>query len=208
MYIKIYFNDKPLFLCDELSDEINLYAHHDDTIFIDEFSSAAVNSMIHEMRREKVLAGIFYHNKLEDLKKAIWKKFQMIQAGGGLVQNGAGDLLFIFRRNKWDLPKGKLDRGETLEHCALREVKEETGLNQVKLGKLLLITRHAYDENGKHLLKETSWYAMTVSKEQGLIPQVEEQITEIRWAGKTEMLKMIKNTYPLITDVIRASGSL
>jgi 8-oxo-dGTP pyrophosphatase MutT (NUDIX family) len=206
MYIKIYFNDKPLFLCDELTDEINLYAHHDDAIFIDEFSTAAVNSMIHEMRREKVHAGIFYHDKLEDLKKAFWKKFQLIQAAGGLVQNGSGDLLFIFRRNKWDLPKGKLDRGETLEQCALREVKEETGLRLVKLGKWVFTSHHAYDENGKHNLKETSWYNMTATQEQGLIPQEEEQITEIRWADKTEMQKMVKNTYPLVKDVIRAAG--
>jgi hypothetical protein len=81
MYIKVYFNDKPLFLCDEFNEEISSYAHHDDAVFIDEFSSAAVNSMIHEMRQQKVHAGIFYHEKLELLKKAFLKKFILIQAG-------------------------------------------------------------------------------------------------------------------------------
>ena len=97
MFIKIYFSDKPLFLCDSFNEEINRYAHHDDAVFIDEFSSAAVNSMIHEMRLEKVHAGIFYHSKLEDLKKAFWKKFRIVHAGGGLVQNENEEVLFMYR---------------------------------------------------------------------------------------------------------------
>src|SRR5260221_12292380 len=98
MYIKIYFGNKPLFLCDEFNEEINRYAHHDDAVFIDEFSNAAVNSMIHEMRLEKVHAGIFYHNNLEELKKSFWKKFTLIKAAGGLVRNEKEEVLFIFRR--------------------------------------------------------------------------------------------------------------
>src|SRR5215831_9033385 len=142
MHIKIYFNDKPLFLCDALNAEINGYAHHDDAVFIDEFSTPAVNSMIHEMRQEKVHAGIFLHQPLEELRKAFWKKFILIKAGGGLVRNDKGEVLFMFRRNKWDLPKGKLDHGETLEACALREVQEETGLKELSLEKPLLVTWH------------------------------------------------------------------
>jgi hypothetical protein len=120
MFIKIYFNDSPLFLCDEITDEINKYIHHDDAIFIDEFSAPAINSIIHEMLQKKIHAGIFYHNDLEKLKKAFWKKFTIIKAGGGVVYNEKKELLFIFRRGKWDLPKGKLDKGETLEECAVR----------------------------------------------------------------------------------------
>src|SRR5580692_2838451 len=133
MYIKIYFNDKPLFLCDELNAEINAYAHHDDAVFIDEFSTPSVNSIIHEMRLAKIHAGIFFHQDLQTLKKAFWKKFILVQAAGGLIQNEKKELLFIFRRDKWDLPKGKLDKGETLEQCAIREVAEETGLKDVRL---------------------------------------------------------------------------
>ena len=142
MYIKIYFNDKPLFLTDEMTEEIQGYAHHDDAILIDEFSHPAVNAMIHEMRREKVHAGIFIHSDLATLKKAFWKKFNLVQAGGGLVSNGAQAWLFMFRRGKWDLPKGKLDAGETLEQCAIREVGEETGLSAVRPDAPLLITYH------------------------------------------------------------------
>ena len=74
MYIKIYFNDKPLFLCDEIDAEIEPYKHHDDAIFIDEFSVHTVKSMIHEMELQKIHAGVFLHTNLEELKKAVSKK--------------------------------------------------------------------------------------------------------------------------------------
>src|SRR5688572_28372696 len=110
MHIKVYFNDKPLYLADEVTPELEPYKHHDDAVFIDEFSSPGIKSMIHEMRLEKVHVGIFLHKDLEELKKAFFKKFQVIQAAGGLVTNDSGNLLFIYRRGKWDLPKGKLDK--------------------------------------------------------------------------------------------------
>jgi 8-oxo-dGTP pyrophosphatase MutT (NUDIX family) len=205
MYIKIYFNDKPLFLCDELNAEINSYAHHDDAVFIDEFSNPSINSIIHEMRLEKVHAGIFLHKDLNALRKAFWKKFLLVQAGGGLVRNDEGGLLFIFRRSKWDLPKGKLDKGETLERCAIREVEEETGLKDVRTEGPLLVTYHTYDESGKHFLKETHWYRMKAPGKQPMVPQQAEQITEIRWVGENELPKFIANTYPSIVDVINAA---
>jgi 8-oxo-dGTP pyrophosphatase MutT (NUDIX family) len=217
MYIKIYFNDKPLFLTDEMTEEIQGYAHHDDAILIDEFSHPAVNAMIHEMRREKVHAGIFIHSDLATLKKAFWKKFNLVQAGGGLVNNGAQAWLFMLRRGKWDLPKGKLDAGETLEKCAVREVGEETGLGAVRLDAPLLITYHTYDENGKHILKETHWYRMSVSGKQAAIPvpdqriakfQADEAITEIVWADKERVAALTKNTFPSIIDVLKAAGLL
>lgn len=206
MYIKIYFNDKPLFLCDEINKEINGYAHHDDAVFIDEFSTPSVNSIIHEMRLAKVHAGIFLHKDLEVLRKAFWKKFLLVQAAGGLVLNEKKECLFMFRRGKWDLPKGKLDKGETLEQCAVREVEEETGLKAVQLEKRLLITYHTYDESGKHFLKETHWYRMTAPGQQVLVPQAEEQISELKWVGEKEFPTVLRNTYPSILDVLRKEG--
>ncbi|HEY4062078.1 MAG TPA: NUDIX domain-containing protein [Puia sp.] len=206
MYIKIYFNDKPLFLCDALNDEINVYAHHDDAVLIDEFSPPAVNSMIHEMRQEKIHAGIFVHKDLATLKKAVWKKFILHQAGGGLVHNENAEYLFMFRRGKWDLPKGHLDKGETLEQCAIREVGEETGLTKVELGAALITTWHTYDENGKHILKETHWYRMKAAANAQIRPQQEEQITALKWVGEKDMAPILKNTFPSIIDVLRAAG--
>ena len=206
MYVKIYFSDKPLFLCDMLTDEIRAYARHDDAVLIDELTPPAVNSMIHEMRREKVHAGIFVHPDLNTLKKAFWKKFMLVQAAGGLVTNGEAQWLFMLRRGKWDLPKGKLDPGETLERCAVREVGEETGLKQVRLEGPLPVTYHTYDENGHHILKETHWYRMTASPEQAVRPQLEEEITELVWAGRDRIGAFVKNTYPSILDVLQGAG--
>src|SRR5688572_5016405 len=184
MHIKIYFSDKPLYLCDDIDQEIAPFVHHDDAVFIDEFSTPAINSMIHEIKLDKIHAGILYHTNLEELKKAVFKKFNLIIAAGGLVLNPSKDILFIYRRGKWDFPKGKLDAGETLDKCAVREVKEETGLQHVRLIEPLLVTYHAYDENGKHMLKETHWYLMHAAADQKTTPQQEEDIDDIKWVSK------------------------
>jgi len=195
MYIKIYFNDKPLFLCDEMTPEITAYAHHDDAVLIDEFSHPAVNSMIHEMRLAKIHAGIFIHKDLVELRKAVWKKFLLVKAGGGLVRNDEGKYLFMLRRGVWDLPKGKLDPGETIEQCAVRGVQLEAPL---------LVTYHTYDESGKHILKESHWFRMNAPDMAGLKPQQEEQITELRWVDGEEMQVLLRHTFPSVRDVIRA----
>jgi len=206
MHIKISFNDKPLFLTDSITAEIEPYVHHDDAIFIDEFSLGGIKSMIHEMRQDKVHAGIYLHNNVAELKKAFWKKFMLIKAAGGLVVNETGELLFIFRRGKWDLPKGKLDEGETLEACAVREIQEETGLQKVALNKHLITTWHTYDESGHHILKETAWYLLSAPKDQALTPQTIEQITQIEWAKPDDLQKYISNTFPAIIDVLKEAG--
>ena len=141
MYLKIYFNDKPLFLCNSVDETVQPYVHHDDAVFIDELNSHTVKSMIHEMEQPEVHAGVFYHPDLDELKKAFYKKFTIVVAAGGLVQNEKKEILLIFRRGKWDLPKGKLDKGEKLEVCAIREVEEETGLQKVRY---LQLYRHSY----------------------------------------------------------------
>jgi 8-oxo-dGTP pyrophosphatase MutT (NUDIX family) len=208
MHIKIYFNDKPLFLCDEIDQEVAPYVHHDDAVLIDEFSTPAIKSMIHEMKLEKIHAGILSHTDLQALKKAVFKKFTIIQAAGGLVLDTSNAMLFIYRKGKWDLPKGKLDPGELLDQCALREVKEETGLQQVELDKPLLVTYHTYNEDGRHILKETHWYLMRAAAGQHVQPQQEEDISEIKWVKQEEVDKYMKNTFPLIKDVLKAAGKL
>jgi 8-oxo-dGTP pyrophosphatase MutT (NUDIX family) len=158
------------------------------------------------MRQEKVHAGIFVHADLEELRKAFWKKFILIQAGGGLVLNQQGEALCIYRRDKWDLPKGKLDPGETIEECAVREVQEETGVGDLTVEKPLLVTWHTYDESGKHFLKESHWYLMQVEGNPNMTPQEEEQITALQWIGKDKLHQVLANTYPSIVDVLKAGG--
>lgn len=206
MHIKVYFNDKPLFLTDNIDDELEPYKHHDDAIFIDEFSAPAINSIIHEMKLQKIHAGILFHTDFDKLKKAFVKKFTLIKASGGLVRNESGQLLFIFRKGKWDLPKGKLERGERPEICAVREVREETGLNSAEVQQHLITTYHTYEESGKHFLKETEWYLMQSPNQDNLEPQTVEQITEALWADPSELKRYTDNTYLLIRDVLGKAG--
>lgn len=203
MFIKIYFDNKPLFLCNEVDETLQPYVHHDDAVFIDELNSHTVKSMIHEMELEKIHAGVFYHPDLEELKKAFYKKFTIVLAAGGLVLNEKKEMLMIHRRGKWDLPKGKLDKGEKLENCAVREVEEETGLQKVKLISPLTITYHTYHEGARFILKESHWYNMKVSGEQKLVPQTEEDIHAIKWVTGKEAEKLFPECFPSVVDVIR-----
>ena len=201
MHIKVYFHDKPLFLTDQIDPEIEPFRHHDDAIFIDEFSPPAINSMIHEMKQQRVHAGILFHEDLDKLKKAFFKKFTLTRAAGGLVVNQRGEILLIHRRAKWDLPKGKIDPGESPEVCAVREVQEETGLLKASIEKHLLTTYHTYDESGKHILKPTEWYLMRSPNQDQLQPQTGEQITEVVWASPKSIHEYSRNTFALIKDV-------
>ena len=131
---------------------------------------------------------------------------KIVHAAGGLIENERGEVLFLFRRNIWDLPKGKIDGGEGPEECALREVNEETGIREIKLQELLLVTHHIYEENGFSILKETHWFRMKAPGNQALVPQLEEDITELRWIAEKGFDEVKKNTYPNILDVLKAAG--
>lgn len=125
-----------------------------------------------------------------------------ITAGGGIVQNEEGKILLQFRRGKWDLPKGKMEEGETPEECAIREVEEETGLKNIELGELIGITNHHYTERGENIDKETYWFAMKVSGLQQLTPQTEEDILELKWVAENELEPYLSNTYANIIEII------
>lgn len=125
-----------------------------------------------------------------------------IIAAGGIVENEEGKILFQYRRGKWDLPKGKLDAGETLEECAVREVEEETGLQNIMLGELIGTTNHHYVEKGKNIDKETYWFAMKVSGIQKLIPQTDEDISELRWVAENELENYLSDTFTSIIEIV------
>jgi len=207
MYIKIYFDDKPLFLCDDVDVSLQPYVHHDDAVFIDDLNLHTIKSMIHEMEKPSVHAGVFFNKDLEELKAAFFKKFTIIKAGGGFVQNENNDVLMMFRRGKWDLPKGKLDKKETIEACAIRETGEETGLENVELISSLITTYHTYHEGTRFILKETTWFKMKVSGDQKLIPQTAEQISKLEWVNKNDLGNYMKNSFPSVIDVLKAGFS-
>ena len=154
MEIKIYFGNKAVYLVDEVNEMLSELMHHPDVIFIDELSTPAINSLLHEIKKEEFHSGIIWGKDFEKLRKAFFRHFTYIEAAGGIVQNKEKDLLFIFRKGKWDLPKGKLEKKETPELCAEREIGEETGVTSLKLKKKVGDTYHAYDEFGKHYLKK------------------------------------------------------
>lgn len=137
-------------------------------------------------------------------------KNKKIIAAGGLVLNEDNEILMIFRRGFWDLPKGKLDPGETIENCALREVKEETGLTNITLAQFLTITYHDYfDQYIQELVtKESHWYLMVAAGKQSLIPQSEEDITGIKWVNPSDLKECLQNTYPNIKEVIGVFSSI
>jgi 8-oxo-dGTP pyrophosphatase MutT (NUDIX family) len=128
-----------------------------------------------------------------------------IIAGGGLVTNDKKELLMIFRRGKWDLPKGKLDEDETIEMCAVREVGEETGIGNLELGKLVGITYHNYFDKylKEEVIKETHWFDMLAKGVTTFIPQTEEDIEMIIWADDAAIKKCLENTYQSIAEIVR-----
>ena len=202
MHIKIYFDDKPVYLCDDINKELNEILHHPDAIFIDEISNAAIKSLFHEIVKEEFHAGVLWHKDFEKLKKAFFKHFEPIEAAGGIVQNEKKELLFILRFGKWDLPKGKVEKGEDLETCAIREVEEETGVSKLELKKKIGETYHTYNAFGKHFIKTTHWYYLTCPSKQTLIPQTEEDILEIKWIKTKDIKQPMSNTYPSIKDIL------
>ena len=133
-----------------------------------------------------------------------------IIAAGGIVMNPNKEILWIFRRGFWDLPKGKLNPNETVEACAIREVMEETGISNLVLGELILTTTHQYHDTYLDTLveKTTFWYAMSTDKLQDGIPQTEEDIEAITWVKKEALAPYLAKTYDTIKEVMKSYLSL
>ena len=129
---------------------------------------------------------------------------KVIEAAGGLVKNEEGDYLFIFRRGKWDLPKGKIEIGENVKDAAIREVEEECGIKVKQIGRIVCKTYHVYELRGELIFKETTWYHMSAVNQFNLIPQTEEGITDVCWLLVKDLDLVKQNTYPSIREVIPA----
>ena len=140
---------------------------------------------------------------VEATYRMICAEFKEVNAGGGLVSNRRGDYLLISRNGLWDLPKGHQDSGEPIETTALREVQEETGIDDLELNDLICITDHCYKRDGAWHLKHTWWYSMTYNDPTDLTPQREEDISKAAWVAKSSLPPYLTNTYPSIAEVFR-----
>jgi 8-oxo-dGTP pyrophosphatase MutT (NUDIX family) len=152
-------------------------------------------------KNRQVRGVVLHHPEVERLWNDFKSCFQWMEAAGGYVENMRGELLVMFRRGSWDLPKGKIDPGETPDESALREVREETGLREVALGPFLGHTLHTYPLKGRRILKKTWWYRMRTT-ETDTRPQTEEDIEEIRWVQPLEWLESGPNVYESIREVV------
>ena len=135
---------------------------------------------------------------VKDLKKM----FKIIKAGGGVVQNSNKEILFIYRMKKWDLPKGKLDKGETIKECAKREVEEETKV-KVECGSKIISTWHTYTRNKKFILKKTTWFKMRSVDDSKMKPQKKEKIEKVEWMKDSSVEDILLNSYKTLNHVMR-----
>ncbi|GJM31314.1 MAG: hypothetical protein DHS20C18_03150 [Saprospiraceae bacterium] len=200
---KIYINETPLMLRDtkDLSD----LPISNDVNFVARYAGKPKMLLSYADMLEKNTnfeTVTLYSQDYEKLARDFESNYKVIEAAGGLVFHSNGQALFIFRSGYWDLPKGKIEKGEIKEDAAIREVQEETGLQQLDLKEFLGTTHHTYrGANGKRILKRTFWYRMQ-TEERALIPQTEEDIEKAEWMDLEVFLKEANPVYKNIIDVI------
>jgi len=142
------------------------------------------------------VTGVYlYHSDEVKLQKHFLKKFPCVEAAGGLVAHSNGSYLFIYRNDKWDLPKGKVEKREVIIDAAVREVMEETGVADLVVKKPMPTTYHVYNANGKYKLKKTYWFLMKTNSNAPLTPQLEENIQSAVWKTTSEFPSLKENAY-------------
>ena len=151
-----------------------------------------------------------YGEEIEEIWEDFTHMFRVVEAAGGIVSNKEGKILFIHRLGKWDLPKGKIEKDESLEQAALREVEEETALQELILEEFVNSTFHVYKQrNGDRVLKTTYWYKMSYVGEKAPVPQTEEGITEVSWKNQDEILQEVfPKTFQNIKLILQTSGTV
>jgi 8-oxo-dGTP pyrophosphatase MutT (NUDIX family) len=184
---KVFVNDKPLFLTNEIAKET------DFQMFL--LESIDIKKVIIKMFNNKIKKCYLYYPDEEVILKKLKEKIPVQKAGGGFVYNKKGEVLFILRNGKWDLPKGGKEKGERMSFTALREVEEETGVNQLVVTKKLQKTYHVFKRNGVFKLKITQWYEMTTNFDGIPVGQAEEGIEKVAWLNPEQVQEALKNSY-------------
>lgn len=191
--IKIYFDDRVLLLTDK----------ENGNDMPDTFKNTRMLAKeLEKFAEAKEPLWVIKHSDIGEMLEKIKACCTFIEAAGGLVSLSDKRILFIRRFGKWDLPKGKAEKGETLEATAVREVVEECGLATLpQITKKIIDTYHTYHHKGKHVLKRTAWYAMTYDGDEALHPQLSEDITEAVWCAENQTDRMLRDTYGSVRQV-------
>lgn len=184
---KVFINEKPIILSNEL--EKNKIA---DTFLL---KNVDFEWLINEILLGKLDEVILYDDDVNALLPLLYTKLPVVEAAGGLVRNSKNEVLFIYRNEKWDLPKGKTEKGENIEETAIREVEEETGISGVTIDHFLRKTFHVFKRNGEYRLKLTYWYLMRSDYEGIFTPQIEEDIMQVVWKNDSEVKIALENSY-------------
>jgi 8-oxo-dGTP pyrophosphatase MutT (NUDIX family) len=200
---KVFFNERKVFLTDDFSKHFQIryglfykYRNREDLRELITFYQ----------HLSKIDSLYVFCSDVEELRNAFKSCFIPLNAAGGLIKNVKDEFLLIYRRGKWDLPKGKLNNGESFESAALREVEEECGISGVEIVKPLMSTYHTYPYKDGTALKKTSWYEMKYKGTGTPQPQTEEDIEEIRWVPAEKLDFYLKSSYPAVGDVFSYVG--
>ncbi len=184
---KVFVNDKALFLTNEVQKETNF------KIFL--LESIDIKKLIIKLFQNKIENAFLYHPDEKLIMKTLKAKIPVVKAGGGLVYNEEGKVLFIYRNGKWDLPKGGTEKNETMEETAMREVEEETGVSGLSISKKLQKTYHVFKRNGRYKLKQTYWYEMKSTFKGTPQGQEDEGIEKVVWVSPKEIPQLLENSY-------------
>ncbi|MBL87063.1 MAG: NUDIX hydrolase [Winogradskyella sp.] len=183
----IYVGDKPIILTTKVEKETDFKS------FL--LKSVNIGKVIKLLNNTDLKAVHLIHNNPDKLLKHFLKLLPNVIAGGGKAYNTNNEILFIYRNDKWDLPKGKIEGKESIEETAIREVEEETGVEGLKITKPLPTTYHIFKRNGKHKIKITYWFEMKTKYDGKLYPQEKEGITRVEWLDEKSAQKALENSY-------------
>ena len=198
--IRIYYNTQCIFIAHNASELLEQKGLQNYLIVRNGSKKDLKESF--ETFSDSGLHNLIIEGNVQEIFSLFKKNFEEIVAGGGVVWNNEDQLLMIHRLSKWDLPKGKLDPGEDIAQCAVREVEEETGLDKISLKDFIRTTYHIYNMRNLWILKRTEWYEMRAPIQE-LIPQAEEDITEAVWVPRKEVSEKLGNSYPNIIYLLR-----